>query len=543
MPYRVVLAGSSDSPIYWINPHTGAPYEFETGEEAQTLAKQIGRESSQKWRVKRVLDTKWKTRERMKFENGTYDHMPWEGTSWWEDAKSITRHHYPHPSRSEPGMIAYTESDEKGMDNKQTQIKPGRYLEKYLNNVIVARWGMSIKALATEFEKTYKPRVVHFAVTEDEIQNVYERGPSSCMSSVEHRRKYGWGYPVPGKWPLDMHACRVYAGDLQVAYITHSDNPTGRIEGRSLVWPAKKTFSRPYGAEAQMRQALTLAGWMPSPPVGAKLQRHPVEANGMKLFVCPYIDIGQQSGQGALCVKDMKTHLEIVVAAPGTYSSNTTSGVCGGKLDRNMRPQHHNVENCALCEEHTDECGELAQVHFSGAQGDYRMWCQNCMEQSGTRNGNPLGAYACDHDGRWYERHRHPGVKMHDGQTWSTRAFRQNGFTCDATNKNYSNGNKIRLFNGTKWCASHFRANGFTCYYTGDHYPNEYKVMLGSGHPVCQTAAEKQTFECEGCTRRFMLSMKYKPRGLCPHCTEREHNGESRIRGHRPTTANEEYTS
>lgn len=537
MPYRVMLVGSPKNDPIFYHRNNGDIAEFETGEEAQRFAKEIAQGGDdRKWRVKRVLDTRWKSREQAKFDNGTYEYVPWEGSSWWEGCRTIHRHHFPHISRSEPGMIAYTESAEKGMDNKQTQIKPGRYLEKYFSEELT-RWGISVKRLVQEFEAEYKPRTLHIAETADDIQWVYERGPSSCMSNAAHRKRQGWGYPAPGQWPLDTHACRVYAaGDLAVAYLTENDQPKGPIIARSLVWPKKKTHSRCYGHDAMMKKQLMIHGYRPDPPIGAKLLRMPVKGpHGEDLFLVPYIDVGQQSGAGATAVKDMKDHLKIVLAEKGAYLANCTSGLCSTKLDANLRPRAHNIENCQNCGDHVDDLpdGNLWHVQTSGAGGDVRLWCLECIERD---------AYQCTWTGHYYTKEGNPPVKMWDGRYWSPRAFRSSGFTCAATKENWPSDQRVRMFDGTAWCLKHFQKNGFTCWWSGEHFPKERMMAVIDGRKVSDLHFAAHCFKCEGCDKNYDKFHK-QVGGLCPSCTETTQRGALRLRGYQPSAVYEEYTS
>src|ERR1035437_3949638 len=141
MPYQVIDVDSNE-------PYQGVggtpPYESDTAAEANSVVRslQLSRPGT-KWRIKRVANTRWHQREQNKFDDLVYLYPPWCETSWWVHNMNIHRFHFAHISRSEPGKLAYTESDTKGMDNIQTQIKPGRYLEKYFG-AIASKWDMDI---------------------------------------------------------------------------------------------------------------------------------------------------------------------------------------------------------------------------------------------------------------------------------------------------------------------------------------------------------------------------------------------------------------
>ena len=332
----------------------------DTGDEAQAYAKTLqDRHHGRKFRVKKVLDNRWKDRERAKFETGEYQDVPWINEAWWNDCFDIHKDHFAHASYKEPGKLAYTESPEKGMDNIHTQIKPGRYLETYFGKRL-KDWGYDVTELAGQFARAFEPRMLRFAADEDEVQYVYEHGPASCMSSECYRHDHGWGYPIKGKWPKDTHACRMYiAGDLQVAYIVDNDKAfdkkrsTATIIARSVVWPAKKTHSRVYGDESRMRGLMSAAGYKFGPPIGAKLKRIPIKDDGMLRFIVPYIDAGLRSGEGSLSVYDKGSHLEVTTDRRNSFSAGSTTGVCGPKIDRNGQ-QAEGSSHCDACDD--DEC-------------------------------------------------------------------------------------------------------------------------------------------------------------------------------------------
>ena len=394
------------------------------------------------------------------------------------------------------------------MDNKRTRIKPGRYLEKYFGPLL-AKYGVSVKSYSADFARRYEPRKLLFAVTEDEIQWVYEHGPDSCMSNAKYRERHGWGYGHPGYWPLDMHACRVYAaGDLQVGYLTDNDEPKGHVVARSLIWPAKKTYSRCYGDEIRMRTALMANGYTFAPPIGAKVKRIKVDST----FVLPYIDIGDRSGTGAMAARDKKDHFILCAPVPGTYAANSTSGAAGKKYGRDMRPMEMVATECAHCGAHVDDVGELWRVYTGHNPNDYRHLCEGCRDDR---------TYYCEVTDRYYS-NEIPRVEMYNGEFWSEIAFRQHGFRCVGSGLRYPNGMCQQLADGTLWSEDYARDHGFVCEYTGDMYQNVERVDLADGHVVCRSVLHDHGFVCTSCNRNFMNSAR---RGTqCVSCIETEAN-------------------
>ena len=453
---------------------------------------------------------KWRSREKNKFDSGKYEPLPWSNQPWWFDSRASEIHklHYAHPSKKEPGMIAYTASPEQGMDNKRTRIKPGRYLEQHFKDILTI-YGVNIKRLTEDFSRIYEPRTVLFAKTDEEVVWLYENGPPSCMGSTKYRTDRGYGWPGPGQWPLNTHACTAYlAGDLQVAYLTEDDTPRGRIVARGVVWPEKKTHSRLYGDEVRLKNSLHALGYKHASPIGAKIKRVEVpDSNGM--FLMPYIDAGDRSGTGSMAVKDKKTHFIVCAPVPGSYPANSTNGITGRPYNRDMQQSDHHHVNCQRCERHTDEAGGLSRCYRSGAPGDYRMWCDDCMDDHG---------FYCASTDRYYDPTVVEQVTMPNGDIWSAPAFAQYGFTCAGSGERHSNNDRIVLADGTRWCQAYYQDHGFQCAYTGSYYPNTQRVMLADGHAVCEAVLAQFGFTCSHCERMFLNSQK---RGtVCVHCVE-----------------------
>lgn len=497
MPYRVI---NVEDGTFVRSYMTELPYEFATGDQAQQFSKQLADDTGQKYRVKKVLNADWRKREQRKCDDGTYEPLPWVCDQWWNDPKAIAiwRYQYAHPSRKEPGMVAYTESEEKGMDNIVTRCKPGRYLEQFRD--ILKVYGADLQRTAARFTVIYEPRKLMIAATEDEIQWVYENGPPSCMSSQAYRAEHGWGYGAKGKWPLNKHACRTYAaGDLQVAYIVgDEDNPKKArgVMARAVIWPEKKTHSRVYGEELPLKKVLEQEGYSFNPPLGAKLQRHVVDTYH---FLCPYIDGGHASGQGSLGVLDKGDHLEIVPNhTPGSHCANSTSGCSGQAIGPDGREAV--PRTCQCCA--GSPLFDTAQVFTSGT--DYRWWCTACRARYSAR---------CGFDGRYYDTRHMTFVEMHNGAQWSQRAFNSRGFTCQATNLRFPREHMVKLEDGALWNAGYAAENAFRCEYTGAWARNEDKVEVktakGKTLKFAKKVAGMYCFVCAVCAGRCYDPTKY----------------------------------
>lgn len=167
--------------------------------------------------------------------------LGWCEQPFWRDSHNIYKYHFPHGATGNPALIAYTVDDEKGERDIQTPIKPGRYLRQFFSDVLTEKQ----IAYYADMHTKHKPQAliwadlpVKFATTEQDIVDVYARGPVSCMS--------GDGFAA-------IKPARVYAaGDLAIAYMEASEPlserraPTHTIVARTLCWPEKKVVGRVY---------------------------------------------------------------------------------------------------------------------------------------------------------------------------------------------------------------------------------------------------------------------------------------------------------
>lgn len=239
-------------------------------------------------------DNNWRWREYARFQDGEYASVPWyDDESGYSDIPG----HFLHLSANDPTKVAFTENAKKGAADRQTQMNPGRYLTKFFPDMAPDK----VRELAGRL--TGVADGLKFAATADEIQHVYESGPSSCMS---HKAS---------EYPSPFHPVRVYAaGDLQVAYL---ERRGGHITDRVLVWPAAKIYGRVYGSQDGVFESLLKqAGYHRGDLSGARLERHTVIKNGREYLVCPYIDDFQS-------VEDMGDYLTI----DGDVEAGATSGL------------------------------------------------------------------------------------------------------------------------------------------------------------------------------------------------------------------------
>ena len=153
-------------------------------------------------------DPNWRARERGRLDYGAYTPVP-----WFDDGRlTMPTDHFTHISTDDPTQIAFTENEEKGRQDRQTRMRPGRYLERYFPDLDAD----TVRAYATEIGAPAE--TFRVASTPAEIERVYEHGPRSCMSKS-----------------LDAYASRVHPvtvygepGDLRLAYLGDAHDATAR---------------------------------------------------------------------------------------------------------------------------------------------------------------------------------------------------------------------------------------------------------------------------------------------------------------------------
>ena len=333
----------------------------------------------------------WMAREITRFDNGEYLPVPWvifESTPWriYLNGDEYLPLHYAHLSIKIPGLVAYTKSEEHGFKDRQTRVKPGRYLEEYYSNVFdqeqIAAYIGQCKA---------ENLTLKIARTAQEIARVYIGGPSSCMGGSESRGK-GDRFKIP-----DLHPCCVYGdSDLGVAYTGETD----RASARAVVWPDKMIYSRVYGDCATLCALLVASGYHEGSVKGAHI-RYLTDDCGILM---PYID-----GINTACLESDEW---IVLGKNGGINPTETCGRLGhNKSERDGEPDPDpDVYRCERCNTYCDGDGD--------GDGEY---CNSCLDERVTCD-------YCDRAG-WFDT-----TSVNDNtENWCDSCIEAASTTCDHT--------------------------------------------------------------------------------------------------------------
>lgn len=424
----------------------GKPMVYETGQEAASARDKAAQGymvelgyTEVKCQVRPILSDAWKAREQGRFDDGTYTHLPWVYEDWFT-APGAPLDHFAHVSTQDGGQIAYTPDGVKGTSDRQIRVSPGRYLAQFYGNTLSPA---DIARLSAEFRRDHGGEVeLEFATTADEIEEVYNQGPRSCMS-----------FPEDG-YAGDEHPARVYAaGDLAVAYIRRDD----RITARALVWPNKLLRSTIYGDEAVLDDLLSGAGYKKDNLNGARLLK--IECKNE--FIMPYID-------GCLVVEDCGDHFLI---GGGCVPCNFTSGLSGPAMrcyscrealdeddyslddDDNKYCYSCFDEQFPLCEHHEETCEResMERVVVSLHPRSSQSWGRRAVD---------MDAFLCPINDAYY--HVDLGVQMVDGVLWSEDAYEDRGALCEGSGEYYPADETLQLENGITWSKEHFLRYGIT---------------------------------------------------------------------------------
>ncbi len=315
----------------------------------------------------------WQIRESVRFAIRDYAYIPDPVLEKLNDhGIMLNADHFLHCSTDQPGMIAYTPSDDYGKQDRQIRSKFGKYLRAnfgdQLSDPVIADIANTLRG---NMDQSIKLLI---AETADDIAQVYVDGPESCMDG-DHFSHIG------------DHPTRVYgSSDTACAYIMRGDN----ITGRAIIRHDTKEWIRLYGDEENLRDALQENGYSAGGDLsGCKLLK--IE-NGSGDFIFPYLD-GVTTG-----VDDHGDHF--IVTNCGEYDGETQYGTledsnrqscddCGG---RHHDDDMHYLEFCER-----SVCNSCIESNYTFAYiGKYQEYVSDC-ESVYEHNGEYYTSDGCDY--------------------------------------------------------------------------------------------------------------------------------------------------
>ncbi len=402
----------------------------------------------------------WRIRERSRFEEGIYTRLPWNGEPWWIDSDE-SRDHYAHVSTADPSKLAFTASPEHGAADRQTRMKPGKYLRRFfadkLPDTEIALW-------AGKFAGENEVNELRFASSPEDIETVYQHGPSSCMDG-DH------------EFECEGNPTRVYgAGDLAIAYFGTLE----RVTARAVCWPDKKVRSRIYGDSARLAPLLEAAGYSDDCGSGFNGARLLKIEHEYDVYIVPYMDGEYSALIEPNCIRIASSG---DFDLDGQYGISVTGFRCECCGDRESGDQYSVDDEtwCSFCHENLasmcERCEELTHDNNIVRVGD-RIYCTSCVDEY---------TFSCARCG---EREGDDSANSVDEERWCESCYENYSNYCERCCENTSSpvfDVSSRSTYGETWCDS-CRVNYATeCESCCEFHPSDDMTELCSG------------IYCEGC--------------------------------------------
>ncbi len=272
-----------------------------------------------RFRIKKIVTAAWEEREAKRLEDGAYKPLPdfITNTYWWRENKSVHAKHFAHLADKDDTKIAFTESPEKGEENKKLILAPTVYLSRYFSHALTQRDIRDIGALfltgTLELKMSFSP---------DDFERIYEGADRVCgdgSSGTSCMRYNRTTFDTP------RHPAYAYgAGDLAIAWIEDDD----MIYGRAVIWPEKKTYVRVYGNNANyqslMHTLLKREGYSHVNDFeGARLLKIKVgEENNSTRYLMPYLD-----NRNSRYLLEQDGHFVMTTDRDNIYADTTSGGI------------------------------------------------------------------------------------------------------------------------------------------------------------------------------------------------------------------------
>ena len=324
----------------------------------------------------------WNYREKNRIYNRIYKEV---SNDIPRDVRIAINSDVGHMSVKDDGMFAYTPDNDHGNADRQISTRIGRYLNRLVKDGRIEYDANGLRDIGTLISAGAAPVVALFAHTRDEIDEVYQNGPGSCMV-VGHSEASGL---TPDVTPAIAYS----SPDLAVAYF---ENAIGGIKARTVVNTKDMQWVKIYGDEVRLSGALREAGYTEGCIAGCRIAKIPYRDD----FLMPYLDtVGK--------VDDYDDDYWVI-----SHDGEHDAQHCSGLLEI-----HSGMEQCPDCEEYCDE------DNMSGTDDDTYV-CEVCRDDHYNvvhgRHGRSLRhTDNCDSDS---------GVWMVDDEFYTTEWLQDNDY-------------------------------------------------------------------------------------------------------------------
>ena len=338
----------------------------------------------------------WQEREAKRLLDGTYKPVPLSDFASWCDVVDANPEHFVHMSRKQPGKVAYTENAQKGAGDVQTPIAFSEYLLHKCADVLCEE---DMDRLCAHFDSMTGGFELRFVRTGAEMAELMTSIPSngsghatevsSCMTGdVFGSRAHP--YTVFGE---DTH--NGVASDITLAVLMSG----GVVKGRTLVWPARKIWTRMYGLQNPLRAALRAEGYT-SEGIFAGATIKKIEGRH-GTYVMPYLD-------RANYVSDYGDRFKITL--DGGMLCDSVNGYISATPEEEEEEENDEAY-CLNCEDYgPDEDSTLVISALSRPHS----WCLQCTERH---------AFYCHGARKYYASYDHALVEIDNreySETWLT---------------------------------------------------------------------------------------------------------------------------
>lgn len=257
----------------------------ETRPERSAMAQEIG--AFETSRELNSGDSWWLLRELARERVGLYP-TPTPTLEWLRSASGMAGNHFPHISKSDPTMVAFTMDHNSGVNDRQVKTTIGKLLRRFLPLMSDAQ----IATLEARHRAELSDEFL-VAETREDVERVYTemRGDTGCM-------RYGrsnWNFQ-------DYHPSAVYASPSTGVRVAYLQDTSGAPVARTVIYdnpdnPEDKRYVRLYGAHKRLEALLRRQGYRLAGLAGAKL---PALIDGRfssrdysgsaRYYVMPYLD-------------------------------------------------------------------------------------------------------------------------------------------------------------------------------------------------------------------------------------------------------------